>query len=181
MADSALTGLVGALGGALIGGGAAILGPLLLKRKERHQAVADNKQEQADDAMKALIDARMKTRLWLDYLVSTVAQAAAGVPIDRDAFEARAEKLGKDAVRACYRLEYFDEEIVSVRSYHLYYQVIGAMRNSAVVIKMSLATGAIAEGHVPNEVMDVLTQAEQTRTWFRLASAHLTTIRASHP
>ncbi|MFD8993524.1 hypothetical protein [Streptomyces abikoensis] len=181
MADSALVGLAGVIGGALIAGGAAVWGPLLLKRKDQHQAVADGEKHQADEAMKALIDARAKTRLWLDYLVSTVAQAAAGVPIDQNAFETKAEKLGEAAVGACYHLEFFEKQIVSVGAYHLYYEAMGTMRTSAAVIKTALASGAVAEGHVPNEVMDVLTQAERTRAWFRLASAHLATIRAGHP
>ncbi|MGW3725364.1 hypothetical protein [Streptomyces sp. NPDC000851] len=172
MADNgALIGLAGVLGGALIGGVAGVYGPLLLKRKERHHIEADVKRQQSGDATMALIEARAKTRLWLDYLISTVAQATAGASVDRDAFAAKLERLGEDAVTSCYRLEFFREEIVGLTSYHLYYSVAESMRASALAIEKALASNAFAGGRVPNEVLNALMKAERNRTWFRLVSA----------
>uniref|UniRef100_UPI001C0CD12F hypothetical protein n=1 Tax=Streptomyces sp. JHA26 TaxID=1917143 RepID=UPI001C0CD12F len=167
-------------GGALVGGVAAVYGPLLLKRRERRHAEVDAKRQQTDDATAALIEARAKTRLWLDYLVSTVAQAAAGAPVDRDAFTAKLERLGEDAVNSCYRLEFF-KDIDGLTSYHLYYSVGQSMRASTFAIETALASNAFAEGRVPNEVLDALMTAEQTRTWFRLVSAQLAAMRRAQP
>ncbi|MBO0657112.1 hypothetical protein J1792_31625 [Streptomyces triculaminicus] len=166
MDSSALTGLIGALGGALIGAGAVVYGPLFLKRREHHQAAADGKRQQADEAMKALIDARAKFRLWLDYLVSTVAQAAAGVPTDGDAFEARLEKLANDASRAGYHLEYFRSRVPRLVPDGAYFNVTRSLHGASIVIRTALATDSFSGGSVPAEVMDELLEAEQRRIWF---------------
>ena len=80
----AVIGLIGVVGGAVVGGAAAIYGPLLLRQKERRDARRQHEGDRVamldDQRLVALTVARVRTRNWYDFLLQTVSEALAGDP-----------------------------------------------------------------------------------------------------
>ncbi|MFG2919750.1 hypothetical protein ACGF0D_43660 [Kitasatospora sp. NPDC048298] len=179
MVDSgALLGLIGAAGGALIGGAAGVFGPLLLKRRERRELEADRVAERlalenerkwqlADDKLRYLTITRVRTRLWFDFLVQTVSRASAGEQIDIQAFHAERNRLAEDATDICYELARLRMTDHSGDPNG----VLQALRNASEMIYRALMVSEGASASAPSvvEIAVALDEVVTARSWFRLA------------
>ncbi|MBC3844635.1 hypothetical protein GXW82_44005 [Streptacidiphilus sp. 4-A2] len=184
MADSgALMGLIGAIGGALIGGAAGVYGPLLLRRREARELEAERAaerlasaveraQEEASARIVSLSAARVTTRLWFDFLVQTVNRASAGEQIDILAFHAEQRRLAEEATGFCY-------DIARLRMADRWHgdpnDILRSLRNASDVIYHALMTGERTGAWAPSvtEIAVVLDEVATARSWFRLAVERL--------
>lgn len=180
MTDSgAVIGLIGAVGGAVVGGAAGVYGPLLLKRQERRDLEADRTLESliADRDMAAevrverlaiLTVARVKTRLWYDFLSQTANRASAGEPLDTQAFTAEQDRLSEEAMGACYALSAI--RVSAGRDSH---GVLKSLRHASEVIYEALRRGEFHGAPMPSSVVDALEAVASARSWFRLTADRL--------
>ncbi|MFF0132023.1 hypothetical protein ACFYTG_41020 [Streptomyces mirabilis] len=177
MADSgAVMGLIGAIGGALVGGAAGVYGPLLLKARERRQVEADRATERlalqedrarelADEKLLTLSVARVRTRLWYDFLVQTVTRVSTGEPVDIQTFHTEGSRLAGEAMDICYglaRLRMAGADGGDPNG------VLRALRNASEVVYTALRNEELTDAPTPAAVRDALDTAASARSWFRL-------------
>ncbi|MGV9565030.1 hypothetical protein [Streptomyces sp. NPDC003480] len=103
MADSsAVYGAVGAIGGALIGAGAAVFGPLLVQRGSSRQQKEAEVRNRASEEIERIIQIRSTGRAWQDTLERTVQDLEAGRRVDVDRFDEAINALEREAASAAY-------------------------------------------------------------------------------
>ncbi|MFE4492445.1 hypothetical protein ACFRKD_08285 [Streptomyces niveus] len=171
MADSsALIGLIGALGGAVTTAIAGVYGPSLLKRKERGQQELDGRRQVTDAAISALVDARLATRRWQDYLERVAARASAGNGVDLEDFTQESERLGDEAMRTCFTLSSHGIRRVTTQDHRW---VLGSLRRASTVIHNALTSNAFVIGPWPDDVRAALDNAERNRVYFRALLNHV--------
>ncbi|MFJ2771752.1 hypothetical protein [Streptomyces sp. NPDC087300] len=89
MADTnALYGVAGAIGGALIAGGAAVVGPLLLHRRGARQTGAADTRARIEAEVSRMIRMRSSSRGWLILLEDTARELTEGRAVDAAHFAA---------------------------------------------------------------------------------------------
>ncbi|MEU8569550.1 hypothetical protein AB0C51_14500 [Streptomyces pathocidini] len=105
MADnSALYGLLGALGGAAITSLAAFYGPLRLHRRQARQRQDEERAQLKEAELDRLLRMRSTGRGWLDALERTVQDLEAGRAPDVDRFDESVQVLSREGTVAAYSL-----------------------------------------------------------------------------
>ncbi|MFI1963086.1 hypothetical protein ACH429_02900 [Streptomyces pathocidini] len=105
MADnSALYGLLGALGGAAITSLAAFYGPLRLHRRQARQRQDEERALRKEAELDRLLRMRSTGRGWLDALERTVQDLEAGRAPDVDRFDEDIRELSREGTEAAYSL-----------------------------------------------------------------------------
>ncbi|MFG2440869.1 hypothetical protein [Streptomyces sp. NPDC048508] len=165
MADSsALIALIGALGGAATTAIAGVYGPALLKRKDRRQQELDGMRQVTDAAIGALVDARLATRRWQDYLEQVAERASNGNGVTLQDFVRESERLGDEAMRTCFALSSHGIRRVTTRDQRW---VLGSLRAASTAIHDALVSNAFVIGPWPDAVRTALDDAERGRVFFR--------------
>ncbi|MFF3215747.1 hypothetical protein ACFYYB_34610 [Streptomyces sp. NPDC002886] len=168
---SALMGLIGAASGAVVGATAAVYGPLVLKKKERHWQELAREDDLYTTRVTALTLGRLKTRRWFDYLNLTVALAVAGEHVDVKEFVATCHNHRSESFDSIYAPVLLH---VAGRRMH---GSVDALQHASNVITRAVLGRDFDGGQVPTEVADVLETADIARTWFREAIERLVAAR----
>ncbi|MET9451821.1 hypothetical protein [Streptomyces cinerochromogenes] len=98
----AVYGAVGAVGGALIGAGAAVWGPLLVQRGSSREQKEAEARRRAGEEVERIVQIRSTGRAWQDTLERTVQDLEAGRPVDIDRFDETIGGLEREAAAAAY-------------------------------------------------------------------------------
>ncbi|MEV0443748.1 hypothetical protein AB0I84_22665 [Streptomyces spectabilis] len=88
MADAALLGSLAAVGGAIIGGTAAIVGPLLLHRRSNETQETERSRAIKEAEIERIVRLRTSTREWHELLIDAFDKLKMGVVPEADGFEA---------------------------------------------------------------------------------------------
>ncbi|MFJ8126836.1 hypothetical protein ACIQ9M_34785 [Streptomyces californicus] len=167
---SAWIGLVGALGGAALTALAGVYGPSFLKRKERSQQELDGRRQVTDAAIRALVEARLATRRWQDYLEQVAASASTGSQVDPEDFSQESARLGDEAMRTCFALSAHGIRRVTTQDHRW---ILGSLRRASARIHDALLGNAFITGSWPDAVLQALNEAERSRVFFRALLDHM--------
>ncbi|MEV7189980.1 hypothetical protein [Kitasatospora sp. NPDC093102] len=105
MADnSALYGLLGALGGASAAGLAAVYGPLRLHRRQAEQKASEEQARQSETEIARLLKMRTTGRAWIDALERFVQDLQTQHPVDVNRFDEITDHVIREATEAGHAL-----------------------------------------------------------------------------
>ncbi|MFE7528368.1 hypothetical protein ACFU7Y_22000 [Kitasatospora sp. NPDC057542] len=105
MADnSALYGLLGALGGASAAGLAAVYGPLRLHRRQAEQKASEEQTRQSETEIARLLKMRTTGRAWIDALERFVQDLQTHHPVDVNRFDEITAHVRQEATEAGHAL-----------------------------------------------------------------------------
>lgn len=138
---TALIGLGGVLGAAIVVAGAAIFGPSLLHRSQRRSKHADDAASKREAAISRLVKFRTTGRAWFDALERFAEDFDAGRAVDLDGFDALVGPLRDGTVQSVYEMAFDDAWVPSM-----------PMRTIGEVVPPTI--GEIALPTSDNEILD---------------------------